>query len=127
MGANGFQFGARQAAHKADLMDAAIEVGAAASVAEDVWAFVIVAGDFEKSLKVDAIDNRSFDVCAWESYKSGEQAIEGIFDIIANLFGFIIVEDGVFGIALADGPAIGKFGEIAFDGEAANETVVGKF
>jgi hypothetical protein len=107
-------------------MDAAIEVSAALSVAEDVWAFVIIAGDFEESLKVDAINNRGFDVCAWESYEASEKAIESFFDIIADFFGFIIIEDRVSSIALAEDPAIGQLGEIDFDRQAANETVMRK-
>jgi len=105
-------------------MHDSIKVCPASSVSEDVWAFVIVAGDFEQGLKIDAIDDGGFDVCAGESYESREKAIQCFFDIVADFSGFIIVEDRVLHIALAKNPAIGEFCEIAFDGEAANETVV---
>jgi hypothetical protein len=107
-------------------MHDSIKVCPASSVSEDVWAFVIVAGDFEQGLKIDAIDDGGFDVCAGESYESREKAIQCFFDIVADFSGFIIVEDRVLHIALAKNPAIGEFCEIAFDGEAANETVVGE-
>lgn len=126
MGADGFKFRARQTAHQTDLMDDSIKVGPAMSVAKDVWAFVIVARDLEQGLKIDAIDYRGFDVCARESNEASEKAIEGFFDIIANLFGFIIIEDRVLRIADTKDSAIGQFSEIAFDWEAANKTVMGK-
>jgi hypothetical protein len=124
VGANGFEFRAGQTAHEADLMDASIVVGAAASVAEDVGAFVIVARHLEQCLKVDAIHDRGFDVCSWKRYESRKKAVQFFFDIVANFFCFVVVEDGVFGIARTKDTTIGEFGEVDFDREAANETVV---
>jgi hypothetical protein len=105
-------------------MHDSIKVCAALSVAEDVWAFVIVAGDFEQGLKIDSIDDGGLDVGAGESYEADQKPIQRFFDIVANLAGFIIVEDRILRIALAKDAAIGEFSEIAFDGQAANETVV---
>src|SRR5689334_15146049 len=107
-------------------MDAAIEVCAASSVTEDVWTFVIVAWNFEEGLKIDAIDDRGFDVCAGKSYESREEPVEGFLNVVANFFRIIIVEDGILRVARAKNSAIGQFSEIAFDGQAANETVMGK-
>ena len=107
-------------------MDAAIEVGTASSVAENVGAFVIVAWEFEERLKVDTIDDRGFDICAGEGYEASEKAIEGFFDIIANFFGLIVIEDSVLCVTRAKDAAIGQFGEIVFDGQAADETVMRK-
>jgi hypothetical protein len=124
VGANGFQFGARQTAHEADLMNDSVKVRAAMGIAEDVWASVIVARDFEQGEKIDAVHDGSFDVCAGKSYEPREQPVELFFDVLRNFFGFIIVEYCGLRIALAKDATVGQFSEITFDRQAADEAVV---
>lgn len=108
-------------------MDDAVEICAALSVAENVRAFIIIAGNFEEGLKTDAVHYGGFDICARKSYEARKETIELLLNIVANSFGFIIVENCILSVARAKETAIGQFGEITFDWEAANEAVVWKF
>jgi hypothetical protein len=108
-------------------MGDSIKVCPALGVAQNVRTFVVVAWNFKEGLKTDAVHDGGFNVCTGESDEAREEAIELLLDVVADSFGFVIVENGILGVASAKEAAIGQFGEITLDWETANETVVWEF
>ena len=122
MGANGFEFAQRQPAHQADLVPEFTQaVGFGLDVTENVRALIIAARELEKLLQIHAINDRGVHIPFWKNQESREQPVDGFFDFSTNPFGFILIEDRPFRVALAKKASVGQPGIILLNGQAADE------
>src|SRR5882724_5338447 len=100
MRARFLQLGQSQSAQHTDVISALIVIGSRPEITKYVWAFVIVAGNFEESQKIDAVHDGQMDI-GWKGDETRKQSVELVFCFSANAASFDWVKHSAFAIAFA--------------------------